>query len=291
MQIIDAVLLSHESGPFYRDSMRIYEPVVEKFGYTLEDLRRTFLKYTAGNNTLQSVLNQVTKKIMDEKSIYQGPARIEKLSENMNVGADSVVIVSKTVNRQNIEVRLSEQGVYDISASYFFYNNDSTKNPKISVRLESRAYKDSIIEKHEISLVKDTVFTDYSLQVKFDNPEFNILKVYWIDFEQKLEPSKPETAISLPVQSAKTRLAGTRKKANLKIKPDTTIRQHLVIKRKSVKYNFEESDTAKLKEKDEFIGPLPSDFLSKNNTTDSVTSKTVERVIAIKRKDSIIYEQ
>ncbi|MDR1886725.1 MAG: DUF4296 domain-containing protein, partial [Prevotellaceae bacterium] len=121
MQITDAVLSSHESSVFHRDSMRIYEPVVEKFGYSLDDLRRTFLKYAAQDGKLQSIHDQVAKKIANEKNIYQPLARIEKLSENMNVGADSIAFVSRTPNKHNIEVRLSEQGVYDVSASYLFY--------------------------------------------------------------------------------------------------------------------------------------------------------------------------
>jgi hypothetical protein len=288
MYITDVVLLTRESSIIrHKDSLKIYDPVVEKFGYSFDDLRRTFLKYTAEDGRLQSVLNKVAKRIEAEKNIYKEPARIEKLSENMNVGTDSVSIVSVTMNKQNIEVKLSEKGVYDISASYFFYKNDSTKNPKMAVWLESAAHKDSIMEKQEISLAKDTVFTDYLARVRFNNPKFNILKIYWIDFEQKPDLLKPEISASLPAKPANTRIVNQKKKTNVKIKPDTTTRQHLIIRRKSVKYNFEESDTTKLK--DEFVGPLLPDSLLKSKVTDSVTNviDTVERIVAITKKDSI----
>jgi hypothetical protein len=291
MYITDAVLLNYESSIMrYKDSLKIYEPVIEKYGYNFDDLRRTFLKYAAEDGKLQSVLKTVVKRIDDEKNIYKDSARIEKLSENMNVGTDSVSIVSRTVNKQNIEVRLSEQGVYDISASYFFYKNDSTKNPKMAVWLESAAYKDSIIEKQEISLVKDTVFTDYLIQVNFNDPKFNILKIYWLDFEQKPDLLKPETTASLSAKSTKpanTRIVNPKKKPNIKIKPDTTTRQHLIIRRKSVKYNFEKSDTTRLN--DEFVGPLLPDSLPKSKVIDSLTNiiDTVNRIIAITGKDSI----
>lgn len=290
MQLTDAVLFTRESYILHKDSMRIYEPEIEKFGYTLDDLRRTFLKCAAENNKLQSILNQVIDKIAAEKEVHKGPARIEKLSENMNTGPDSVSIVSKTVNRHNIEVVLSEQGVYDVSASYFFYRNDSTKNPKMAVWLESRSYKDSIVDRQETDLVKDTVFADYSIRVKFNNPSFNILKIYWIDFEQESGLSKPETPAPLPARPANARIA---KRTNIRTKPDTVTRQHLIIKNKSVKYNFEESDTTRLKKEDEFIGPPLPDSLWKNRTADSVTNAadTVERIIAIKRKDSILHEK
>ncbi|MDR0725186.1 MAG: DUF4296 domain-containing protein [Prevotellaceae bacterium] len=285
MYITDAVLLTHESSILrYKDSLKIYEPIIEKYGYSFDDLRRTFLKYTASDGKLQSVLKKVLKRIEDEKNIYKEPARIEKLSENMNVGTDSVSILSRTVNRQNIEVRLSEKGVYDISASYFFYKNDSTKNPKMAVWLESAMHKDSVMEKQEICLVKDTVFTDYSARVKFNDPKFNILKIYWLDCEQKPDLAKSEK----PAKTANTRITNPKKKPNLKIKPDTTTRQHLIIRRKSVKYNFEESDTTRLN--DEFVGPLlPSGFDNKDSVTDSVTNviDTPKQIIAIKRKDSI----
>jgi hypothetical protein len=277
----------------HTDSLRIYEPIVEKFGYNFDDLRRTFLKYAADGKKLQSVIEKVVKRIEDEKNIYKEQARIEKLSENLNVGADSIAVVSRTINKQNIEVRLSEKGVYDISASYFFYKNDSTKNPKMVAWLESIAHKDSIIEKQEISLVKDTVFTDYLIKIRFNDLKFNVLKIYWIDFEQKPDLLKPEMSTSLSAKSVNNRIAVSKRKPNIKVKPDTTTRQHFVIKRKSVKYNFEESDTTKLKENDEFIGPLLPDSLLKSRVTDSATNiiDTVERIIAITRKDSIKHEK
>jgi hypothetical protein len=275
--------------------LKIYEPIIEKFGYDFEDLRNTFLKYTAEDGKLQSVLKKAVKRIDDEKNIYKEPARIEKLSENMNVGTDSVSLVSRTLNKQNIEVRLSEKGVYDISASYFFYKNDSTINPKMAVWLESAAYKDSIMEKQEISLLKDTVFTDYLIRVKFNDPKFNVLKIYWLDFEQKTEVSKPEIAVSSPARPTRparptnNRIIDTKKKPDVKVKQDTTTRQHLIIRRKSVKYNFEESDTTRVKE--EFVGPLLPDSLPKSKVTNSLTNiiDTVVRIIAIKQKDSINY--
>jgi hypothetical protein len=251
----------------HKDSMKIYEPIVEKFGYNIDDLRGTFLKYIAEDGKLQAILKEVSQKIENEKNIYKGPARIEKLSENMNVGADSISIISKILSKQNIEVRLTEQGVYDISASYFFYHNDSTQNPKMAAWLESRLHKDSIVNKQEVSLVKDTVFTDYSISVRFNDPNFNILKIYWLDFDNKLVTPKPEILPSKPKTPANKRVDDSKKKSTVKIKPDTTIRLHLIIKDKSVKYNFEESDTTKLKEIYEFIGPpSPFDSLSTQMT-------------------------
>ncbi|MDR1340046.1 MAG: DUF4296 domain-containing protein [Prevotellaceae bacterium] len=282
MYITDAVLATHEPSIFHRDSMRIYEPVVEKFGYSLEDLRNTFLKYTGQDGRLQSVLAKVGKKIEDEKNIYQPVARIEKLSENMNVGADSISTVSRSVNKHSAEIRLSEQGVYDISASYFFYKNDSAKNPRMSVWLESKAFKDSVMDKQEISLIRDTVFRDYSAKVKFSDPTFNILKIYWLDCDNEPETIKPLTPTSQ--QAANRRIAGARKKTGTKIKPDTTTRQHYIIKGMTVKYNFEESDTTRLKE---FIGPVLPDFLPKSGIRDSVIKSvdTIERIMAIKKQD------
>jgi hypothetical protein len=281
MNIADVVLFARESPAIqFKDSIRVYEPIVEKFGYSFDDLRRTFLKYTSEDEKLQSVFMKVAKRIEEEKNLYTEPARIEKLLENMNVGADSVVIVAKIANKQNIEIRLTEQGVYDISASYFFYRNDSTKNPKMAVWLESRTTKDSIMEKHELNLLKDTVFTDYSIRVNFNKPEFNILKIYWLDFDKEQDSLK-----------LKTQITSAGKKTNSKIKRDTTIRQHLIIKRKSVKYNLEESDTAKLKEKDMFTGPPPpppqSEFAGKDSSANIID--TVRQTIMIRREDSTDY--
>ncbi|MDR3246858.1 MAG: DUF4296 domain-containing protein [Prevotellaceae bacterium] len=293
IHITDAVLTTRESSIYYRDSMRIYEPIIEQYGYKFDDLRRTLLDYATKDGKLQSVHDKVAKKIAAEKAIYQPLARIEKLSENMNVGADSVSIVSKTFNKRNIEVRLSEQGVYDVSASYFFFKNDSTKNPKMVVWLESKAHKDSIVAKQEISLVKDTVFTDYSIRVNFNDPNFNLLKIYWLDFDAspddllKSTAAKPTTATSTAKPQTNNRISNPKpvtKPKNPKTKSvkDTVTKQHFIIKRMTVKYNFEESDSTKLNVNDDFIGPMPAGFQpdSAINTTDSVAVKTEKPVNA-----------
>jgi hypothetical protein len=292
MQLADAMLLTRDSHLSRKDSMRIYEPMIEKFGYTLDDLHRTLLKHTAEDGKLQSILNRVVERINAEQNNHREDARIEKLSENMNLGSDSSVIVSKTINKHNIEVSLSEQGVYDVSASYFFYKDDSTRNPKMAVWLESKMYRDSIVDKQEVNLVKDTVFVDYSIRVRFNNPEFNVLKVYWIDFEQKDDLSKSKPATSLSTKPA-IRSSVPTKKTNLKLKRESIIGQHLIISRKSVRYNFEESDTTRIKETDEFIGPLLPDSLVRTKISDSVAKvlDTLNRIEAIKRKDSTVDEK
>jgi len=251
MHITDAVLTTNESSLLFntnRDSIRIYEPLVEKYGYNLEDLRRTLLKYATKEGKLQSVHDKVVAKIEAEKNIYRPMARIEKLSKNLTIGADSVYIKIRTFNKRNIDVRLEEQGVYDISASYFFFKNDSTKNPKMLVWLESALSKDSIMDKQEIELVKDSVFADYSARVRFNKPNYNLLKIYWLDFDESLIP-KP--APIKPVDTKK------QNKKQAEIKKDTITKQHFIIKNMTVKYNFEEtaSDSIKIKENNEFIGP------------------------------------
>jgi hypothetical protein len=225
--------------------MRIYEPLAEQFGYSFDDLRRSFLIYAAQSGKLQSIIDRVSQNIAAEKEIYQPIARIEKLSLNMHPGADSIYILARTVNTHNTEVRLSEQGVYDVSATYRFYQNDSTKNPKMSVWLESRAHKDSIIDRQETLLIKDTAFNDCLIRVTFNNPEFNILKIYWLDCDKQTDTVKLKNPPKRP---------GSTKKPAPKIKPDTATRQHYLIKAMSVKYNFEESDTTRPKE---FVGPPP----------------------------------
>jgi hypothetical protein len=251
MHITDAVLSNKESSLYsIRDSMRIYEPVIEKYGYNIEDLRRTFLKYATKDGKLQAVHDKVIKKLEAEKTIYQPMARIEKLSENMTIGADSVYVKSRTFSKRNIDVKLSEQGVYDISANYFFFKNDSTKNPKMIVWLESVMNKDSIMDKQEIQLVKDSVFTDYSARVRFNKPNYSLLKIYWLDFDENLNLSTKPVAIK--PANVKSKI-----KKPADIKKDTVTKQHFIIKKMTVKYNFEESesDSIKLKENIEFVGP------------------------------------
>ena len=230
MHIADAIVNFGElkSG----DSIRIYEPIAEKYGYSLAEVKHTMLKHTTKEDKLQEIYDKVSLKIAHEKEINTPLARIEKLSQNMYKGGDSIEINSITFNQQRFEVGLEEFGIYDIHANYLFFENDSTKNPVMTVWLASSTFKDSVIQKQEIALNKDSLYTNYSLQITHNNPTFTILKGFWVDFEKRKQDTVKITAKNKPV------------------KVDSTYRQHIHINSMTIKYNFEKSDsiTTKMKE-------------------------------------------
>ncbi|MDR1897482.1 MAG: DUF4296 domain-containing protein, partial [Prevotellaceae bacterium] len=192
MYLTEAIIASQgELQSSVIDSTRVYEPIIEKYGYSLTDLRKTMIAYAAKKDKLPSVYEKVRAMLADEKRIYQPLARIEKLSKNIYIGSDSIMVKSRSFNKRPFNlITLTEQGIYDVSASFFFFKNDSTKNPKMTVWLESRLHKDSIVGKQEADLIKDSLFNHYSLKVAFNNPDFNQLKGFWLDFEEKVDSTK-----------------------------------------------------------------------------------------------------
>ncbi|MDR0559453.1 MAG: DUF4296 domain-containing protein [Prevotellaceae bacterium] len=237
MYLCDAVIAS--KGVPNEDSVKIYGQAVKKYGYSIEEIRKTLLHYAEKQDKLTLIYSDLSKKIEQEKQIYKPLARIEKLSSNIYTGTDSITSYSTFHTKRPIDILLEEKGVYYISANYFFYKDDSTKNPTISVWLESSVNKDSTAQKQEIALTKDTVAKDYMLRIEFKDEKYNRLKGYWLNFDEN-QPKKPAETVK-----------STKSKSKKKLKKDVEEKekrynQHCTIKKMLVKYSFEESDTTKV---------------------------------------------
>ncbi|MDR2467197.1 MAG: DUF4296 domain-containing protein [Prevotellaceae bacterium] len=241
MYLTDAVLnrRSFSSG----DSVRVYEPIAGKYGYTLDEVKKTLVKYAAAEGKTQELFSRIDNRIKEEKSKYAEAARIEKLASNFYSGQDSISVRSRTFNRQNISVALEEAGIYDISAQFLFMKNDSTPNPRMTVWLESYEHKDSAVGRAETALSKDTVFAEYSLRINFDNPKFNQLRGHFLTFDDP--PAKKERPAAPPALPNPGRKPGDRKKQPLPKPKEDPFRQIYIMKAMSIKYNFAASDSLK----------------------------------------------
>jgi hypothetical protein len=267
MYLTDAVLnrRSFSSG----DSVRVYEPIAEKYGYKLDDVKRTLVKYATAEGRTQELFNRIDKLIKEEKSKYAEAARLEKLASNFYSGADSVSVKSRTFNRQNINLTLEEPGIYDISAQFLFMENDSTRNPKMTVWLESYEHKDSVLNRMETALSKDSLFTEYSLRINFDNPKFNQLRGHWLTFDDPT--AKKERPADRPVSLNPKRKPGDRNRQPLPKTKEDPFRQIYIMKRMSVKYNFAASDSLKAQK-----NKTPDSLLNNSASPDSAKYTTIQ---------------
>lgn len=253
MYLLDAV--TYNTGiSNYDDSVRVYDPITEKYGYSVDDLNRTLRKHILKDGQLQKIFEKVNVKIAAEKKKWEPEARIEKLSQNQFRGTDSMVINSTVFSPRGFNVKLDEIGVYDVSAEFFFFEDDSTKNPKMTVWMSSQRHRDSVVNKQEISLEKDTVYKSYSLRITFDDPEFNLLKGNWVEYDQ--DTSK-NIAKEIELKEVNIKQAKNTKPVRQPVKPLINKKvpiQHFKMKALNIKFNFDESDSTKMKG---IIGPLP----------------------------------
>ena len=268
MYLTDAVLGKRGFSP--GDSVRVYEPIAEKYGYKLADVKKTLVKYATVEGKTQDLFNSLDNMIKAEKEKYIEAARLEKLASNFYSGADSIAVKSRTFNKQSINITLEEKGIYDISAKFLFMENDSTRNPKMTVWLESRDHADSVVNRREIALSKDSVFSAYSLRIHFDDPKFNQLRGYWLSFDESPSIKDKPAEKSVPL--------------NLKRKPDDKYRsmqskrkeepyrQNYIMKEMNVRYNFAASDSVKT---------ITPDSLQNNKTSpDSVKYTEMQIMIS-----------
>lgn len=259
MHLTDAMLTT--DGLNDVDSMKIYEPIAAKYGYRFDDINRTLMHYALQNNKLPEIYGKVKTKIENEQSIYRPQARIEKLSQNLYPGVDSLTIASPIRSKRPFDLTLDEQGVYDISASYRFFADDSTKNPRISVWLESTT-RDTV-QHQEITLEKDTLVQEYSFRIIFKDPKYNRLKGFWLNFDE--DPPKKTNEIKPPqIRSKKNKPVPPPVKKPL---------QHIDIKKMLIKYNFEESDSTRV------ILPQPDTmFYASKDTAVKISTDTAVKV-------------
>lgn len=239
MYITDA-FIERNSAEIYRnhprDSVSIYGPIVAKYGYNLDDFRRSMLVYADKNNGLQNIYKKVQEQLTAKKKEYEPQARIEELSKNLWIAPDSMTVDINSVFRKiNFDVVLKETGVYQVSADARFFKDDSTKNPRMAVWF-AKDNTDSIHKKQEVTLNKDTSFQSYGFEVLFADPEFNLLKGYWLDYD---------TVNVQRVKLSAKALNARKERLGNKYYDSVIGKQHFMLRNITIKYDFEASELAK----------------------------------------------
>ena len=205
------------------DSVKIYAPILARYGYDLNDFNHTVLTYADEPNRLQDLYKKVEERLKAKQEKYKPQARIEQLSANLWTRVDSMKInVNRFFDKKKFDVELKEPGVYNVSAEVKFALDDSTKNPRMTAWLTDK--NDSVTGKQEIPLAKDTTYQRYNIRLVFDEKSFNKLKGCWMDYDSVL-------VVKIPKKK--------RKEKNDSIKG----RQQVYFRNLSIKYDFAASDS------------------------------------------------
>lgn len=231
MYLADAVSESNMEMYTENDSVSIYAPILAKYGYNLNDFNYTMVKYSSESERLQDLYKKVEARLKARQEKYKPLARIEELSANMWTKADSLKIdINRLFIRRDFNAELKEPGVYNISAEVCFFADDSTKNPRMAAWFTDK--NDSVIEKRELELTKDTTYNSYNISLMFSekNKNFNKLKGYWLNYD---------------TVSIKTLSKRERRKQKREIWDSIDGKQHVNFRKLTIKYDFAASDSIK----------------------------------------------
>ena len=212
-----------------KDSTYAYGIITSKYGYTVDDLNRSLVKYMK-TLKLEKLYAETNESLEEMKQQYEKAARIEEISVNQWKGGRIIRIdIDTNFIKKNFEITLKEKGVYKISFEAKFFADDSTQNPSFYVSLSSR---DSAGFQRRIFMSKDTLFTSCCTELLFDDDKYSGLKGHWLDFD------------TVNVKRLKI------KKRNNKTKDSIVGKQHVELKNMSIMYDFEASEKAGFKIED-----------------------------------------
>ena len=231
MYLADAVSESNMEMYTENDSISLYAPILAKYGYNLKDFNYTMVKYSAESERLQDLYKSVEWMLKARQEKYKPLARIEELSANHWTKADSIKInINRLFTKRDFDAELKEPGVYNISTEVYFFADDSTKNPRMAAWLADK--NDSVIEKREVELIKDTIYNSYNISLVFSeqNKKFNKLKGYWLNYDTVL---------------IKTLSKRELRKRKREIWDSIDGKQHINFRKLTIKYDFAASDSIK----------------------------------------------
>jgi hypothetical protein len=129
---------THLHHPPKLDSLNIYEPIFNKYGYTTEDVQYTIGNFSKRKNARMADVVELAVKMLTETSKYY-QQRIALFDTIGQIGrrryakvvwTDTLIEVRKIADtaRLRIEIPLKEQGTYDVSYHYLLDSTDLNTN-------------------------------------------------------------------------------------------------------------------------------------------------------------------
>lgn len=121
------------------DSLQIYEPIFQRYGYTVEDVKNAIGNFSRRKNVkLSSLMTQVIERLDKERKMYKKQVVILDTIKNValrtfnrEIYYDSLIVAKKRADSTNLHIVISPapRGEYRITYSYIC-EDDLDKNPR-----------------------------------------------------------------------------------------------------------------------------------------------------------------
>lgn len=127
------------------DSLYIYEPIFERYGYTMEDLQHTIMTFTERKSAMLSdLMHEVNSRISAEAKeearkmvVLDTIDNIAKRAYTRTMYSDTLIRVKKLKDTTKLRITLEDivPGEYTVSFSYLIDTLDENRNSRIEAYL------------------------------------------------------------------------------------------------------------------------------------------------------------
>lgn len=184
------------------DSLLIYEPILAKYGYTVEDMKYTIRTISERKSTRLSDLVSVASDMLEaENKIEQSRVRVLDTIDNVarrtftrNVYADSLIEATRLKDSTRLFVRIDDivPGEYTVSFSYFIDSLDENRNSRVEAYM--LRHDSTQVLRHTTMLSRNRE-SSYSRKFTADTSHA-VLCINMFYHPRSEEPAKPSVRIT-----------------------------------------------------------------------------------------------
>lgn len=184
------------------DSLYIYEPIFERYGYTMDDLQHTIRTFTQRKSAMLSdLMSEVSRRLDDEAKAENRKMVVLDTIENLAVRSytrvmysDSLIRVKRLKDTTKLHIRLSDivPGEYTVSFTYLIDTLDENRNSRVEAYLLTHDTMESLRHSMMLSRYREG---KYSRKFKADTVH-NELVVNMFYHPKHEEAKKPDITIN-----------------------------------------------------------------------------------------------
>lgn len=176
------------------DSINIYEPIFEKYGYTTEDVRYTissFLRRKSAN--LSDVVDDMIKRIEDEYNLLRvDVAKLDTIDDvarrmgHRRIMHDTAIVIKtkRDTSKLRYEIEFQGAGDYSLGASYSIDKDDKSRGRRMTVKKIMKDSTKQNLYSTAMNYREDGFSTGKFTISEREAEEIIGLELYFDDFEQ-----------------------------------------------------------------------------------------------------------
>ena len=184
-------------NPAYRrtDSVAIYGPIFEKYGYNIDDFNHSVNYYAGKPQVMKEMYVEVISRLKNMRDEYALASEQERIDLNLWKGADSLSVNTDSVyTKFDFQLPTKGCGIYIITTDMNIENIDSIYNPQMVAWFTTAEDGDTVVGKKEFKIRNLKNFKT-SLRLYLSDTSMTYLKGHFIDYDSIKAGSKQQMGI------------------------------------------------------------------------------------------------